>query len=116
MDGWSHLKTFLSEGEARVVESFLLAQGIEVKLLDTHSKYTHISPGRGQFAGLRMIVRESDLDAARDLLAESERGQFNLVDGEVPPGVPPRVTLGRERWIVLGVVGLFVLMLLLQWL
>lgn len=68
---WLLLRTFESEGEARVVESFLLARGFEVELLGTFGVY-HAIPGKMAGSGLRLMVRPRHHAAATQALAESQ--------------------------------------------
>ena len=69
--GWNEfvvLKTFESEAEARVVESLLTAQGFVVELHGTHaSVYTSVRASQ-KGVGLRLMIRERDLEAAQEAL------------------------------------------------
>ena len=92
---WQVLAAFTSEVEARVVESFLRAQGLEVELLDTHmSAYDPSAPSSGR--GMRMMVRSSAVVQARALLEESERGSHLEIVGEHIPVVKSP----GEKWML----------------
>lgn len=85
------LKTFESEAEARVVESFLSSKGVEVQLLGTHSKYTVMAPSSLNLQGLRLMVRDGQADMASQLLREQERGtHLSLVNEEPAAPMPGR--------------------------
>ena len=119
MSDWQLLTSFQSEAEARVVESFLLAHQVEAQLLDTHSKYTHIVPTRALSGGggLRLLVREHDLERARSLLEASERqSHLGLVteEGDMIPGKPPPIAGRKEKIVVTALLLLFVLFSLLE--
>jgi hypothetical protein len=98
-DGWAVLKTFDSESEARVVESFLRAQGFEVQLLDTHSHGFAPVKGLLKRQGLRLIVRESRLAEAEGALNNTTPTHLDIVTGE-----PPKIGAGRAEkaiWVLL---------------
>jgi Putative prokaryotic signal transducing protein len=108
---WQVLEAFGSEVEARVVESFLRASGVEVQLLDTHmNAYVPSSPTFGR--GMRMLVRASDLGRARELLVESRRGSHLEIVGEHTP--VQRSPL--EKWMLLLLVFAAAVTLLLSYL
>lgn len=99
MENWTVLETFLSEAEARVAESFLRAQGLEVQLLDTHmNAYPPPSGSRGR--GMRLMVRVKDLDIARELLMQGQRGSHLEIVGEQKPIAKSWIE-GWMFWIVL---------------
>jgi hypothetical protein len=86
---WKVLKTFESEAEARVVESFLTAKGLDVQLLGTHSKYTVMAPSSMTLQGLRLMVRDEQVDAASQFLREQERSTHLSLVNEEPMGRMP---------------------------
>jgi hypothetical protein len=93
---WEVLSTYTSEVEARVVESFLLAQGLEVQLLDTHmNAYRPASRALG--LGMRLMVRARDVERAKNLLNETQRSTHLEVVGE--ESAPLRNPF--EKWIVI---------------
>jgi hypothetical protein len=95
MEEWAVLESFTSEVEARVVESFLRAQGLEVQLLDTHmNAYAPTSRSLGR--GMRLMVRTADVERAREMLLESRRATHLEIAGEYAP--PPRNPY--EKWII----------------
>jgi hypothetical protein len=63
MENWTLLRTFESEGEARVVESVLNAEGIETQLLGSHSRAAGPVPEI-----LQLRVRPADLPKAQEIL------------------------------------------------
>jgi hypothetical protein len=110
MDEWVVLESFPSEVEARVVESFLRAQGLEVQLLDTHmNTYAPSSLSHGR--GMRLTVRSADLERAKSLLVEGQRGSHLEIVGE-------QVPLARnsyEKWMIALLVFATALTLLLTY-
>ncbi len=88
---WKVLKTYDSEAEARVVESFLAAKGVDVQLLGTHSKYTVLAPGSSTMQGLRLMVRDEQLPMANEILSEQERGaHLSVVTDDQSGKMPAR--------------------------
>jgi hypothetical protein len=69
--------------QAHVLRGCLAAAGIAAVVADDqHSQVDQlISPALG---GVRVLVHERDLAAARDVLAAYERGDFALEDDDVP--------------------------------
>ena len=94
-ESWALLNQFESVVEARVVESFLRAQGFEVQLLDTHTPIHRLMPFRGAGSGLRLMVRTQDEAKARELLRETQKGFHLEIVGELQPIEKSRA----ERWI-----------------
>src|SRR4051812_33618202 len=93
---WVLLKSFDSEAEARVVESFLRANDFEVELLDT--RVVGSGAGRAGPTGMRLMVRSEDLERARNLITEARRSSHL----EIVEGTPPAVERSPfEKWIVL---------------
>lgn len=96
---WEILGHYPSQTEARVVESFLVAAGFEVQLLDTH---THaFAPVRGDLMnrGMRLIVRKGQVEAARQVLAErQEASHLSIVDGPIP-----KVKRSGGEWIIIAI-------------
>ena len=110
---WTVLRKFDSEGEARVVESFLRAKGFEVQLLGAHS-HQAVSAVRGfqAGAGMRLIVRETDATAATQAMKEAEAAgspEFNT-------GTPPPLTGQRDYIIVTLILVLALIVALSYWL
>jgi hypothetical protein len=64
MENWVLLRTFDSEGEARVVESRLRSEGIATQLQGSHS----VAAGRVPEM-LRLMVQKQDLDKAKSILS-----------------------------------------------
>jgi hypothetical protein len=96
MKDWAVLESFTSESEARVVESFLRAQGFEVQLLDTHTNaYAPTSQMLGR--GMRLLVREKDLESARAMMIEGQRGSHLEIVGELQPVEKSPY----EKWMVI---------------
>lgn len=99
-DQWEILDAFNSESEARVVESFLRAQGIDVQLLDTH--VNSIPAVRASVSGMRLMVRASDLERAREALAEAKRpSHLEIIGQEIPIEKSP-----FERWAIFAFIAL----------
>jgi len=94
---WTVLRTFESEPEARVVEAFLQANEIHVQLLGTHSTYSIVAPGSRRTLGLRLMVREEQLAAAKQLLQEQEARAHLTV---VTEGSPPKIDKRYDKIIV----------------
>ncbi|MEW6364836.1 MAG: DUF2007 domain-containing protein [Acidobacteriota bacterium] len=69
-DRWHKLEEFGDEIAARMVEGFLVAQGIECRVQDLtfRAEFVPIAP---QLAKFRLWVEPSQADEARRLLAES---------------------------------------------
>lgn len=86
---WKVLKTFESEAEARVVESFLSAKGVDVQLLGTHAKYTVVAPGSSPMQGLRLMVRDEQAAQAVEILREQEKGAHLSIVNDDHPGLMP---------------------------
>lgn len=93
MGPWVLLKAFDTEAEARVVESFLASHDIKTQLLNTRSAYTQLAPGGMKTRALHMLISESELRRAKELLEEQERSaHLSLVeDGAPPPKMDWRV-------------------------
>ena len=73
--GWVH--------EAHVIVAVLEAEGIETFVPDSHM--ASIRPElAGALGGIRVLVRESDLELARETLAAEE--EVDLPDPEMPMG------------------------------
>lgn len=105
MDMWRVLQTFDSEGEARVIESFLIAHGIDAHLLGTHDKSKHLAPGSLMGAGMRLMVRMEQVEAARKLLSEQARKtHLEVVGEEHVPHRPARFTIEKIFAIALLIV------------
>ena len=101
-EGWSVLRRFDSEGEARVVESFLKAKGFDVQLLGAHSHQTTAVRGFAAGVGMRLIVRENDVAAANQAMLEAENSgtpEFNV-------GTPPPSLWARRDYIAFILLGL----------
>lgn len=109
-DEWKVLETYNSEAEARVVESFLTAQGFEVRLLDTYTMNRLLLPTGGPAAaGLRLMVRASDFAGARESLdANSRASHLEIVGTEQPVVRSP-----WERWAFVALIALIILVLFL---
>lgn len=108
-DEWVVLKTFDTESEARVVESFLRAQGFEVQLLDTHSFGFVPLKGLVNKQGLRLIVRESQLTDAEEAMNNSAPTHLSIA------GEPPKVGATRgEKIVWMTLIGLLILVYLLR--
>ena len=103
---WVVVESFTSEAEARVVESFLRANGFAVQLLDTHAPY-RIQPTAGLIAdgGMRMLARAEDLAAIKQILVEGQKPTHLEVMGELQPVYKSRY----EKWIL----GLMLIVILL---
>jgi hypothetical protein len=83
---WVLLGNFEAQTEARVVESFLRAQGLEVQLLDTYMQALLPLRGLGPGSGMRLMVRRSDLEAARELLVKVENAaRLSVVQEQEEP-------------------------------
>lgn len=66
------LSSYDSEGEARVVESFLRANGFDVELMGTKTQpYSLVAKITG--GGLRLMIASEQLPAAKQKLAEIEK-------------------------------------------
>jgi hypothetical protein len=76
-DEWTVLDVYNSEAEARVVESFLKANGIDAKLIG--SLPTEYLKAGGQ--GLRVSVRNEDSARAIELLRDAQA----VEEGAAPP-------------------------------
>jgi hypothetical protein len=88
MGAWVLLRRFESEAEARVVESFLGSHDIPVQLLGTFARYTVMIPGGKKSSGMQLLVRESELKRAKELLDEQERvSRLSIVTEAEPPRV-----------------------------
>lgn len=110
---WTVLRKFDSEGEARVVESFLRAKGFEVQLLGAHS-HQAVSAVRGfqAGAGMRLVVRETDATAAEQAMKDAEQAgspEFNA-------GKPPPIYGQRDYAIIALLVALALIVALAYWL
>lgn len=57
---------FLDVNEAYLAKGLLESEGIEVLLFDEHANVVYTTYALG---GLRLMVKESDLDRAKDLLS-----------------------------------------------
>lgn len=100
---WKVLKTYETEAEARVVESFLSAKGLDVQLLGTHSQYT-AAPGSTSLQQLRLMVREEQLVSAREILHEHDRlAHLSIVNDEHGGKMPSR---RPSVWISVGLTAL----------
>jgi len=107
---WVVLESFSSEVEARVVESFLRAQNLEVELLDTHmNTYMPTSTSLGR--GMRLMIRALDVDRARELLLESQRGSHLEIVGEHVPVKRSPV----EKWMMVLLIAAAAAVLLLTY-
>jgi hypothetical protein len=104
---WAVLESYESEVEARVVESFLRAQGYEVELLDTFGRRMVAAVGKS--GGLRLMVRARDVEAVRAVLIESQRGTHLSVAGEETPVLKSPL----EKWLVVGLLLLAALVFIL---
>lgn len=88
MGPWVLLKAFETEAEARVVESFLASHDIKTQLLNTHSNYAQFAPGGRKTRGLHLLIGESELNRAKELLEQQERSaHLSLVEDGPPPSV-----------------------------
>lgn len=66
---WSLLRVFATEAEARVVESFLTAQGFTVEVQNAYSYgETHFGTAGG--AGLRLMILSEEFENAKKVLDE----------------------------------------------
>lgn len=102
---WSLLNHYDSQSEARVVESYLNANGIEARLLDTH---THpYAPVKGLVKGMRLIVRTEQLEAAQTALREA--GSHLSIVGDTPPKIEKSLA-ERVLIVVIVVVGVILLL------
>ncbi len=99
---WVVLNSYSSEGEGRVVESFLRSQGLEAQLLDTHLLP---STGPGHKVGMRLLVRTDQLAHAQKSL---ERAQLQL-QPEILES--PKPVAKYEKWLVI----FLILTALLSW-
>jgi hypothetical protein len=103
---WVVLHNYDSQSEARVVESFLRAQGFEVQLLDTYSQTFLPSMALGPGTGMRLLVRKQDEAKAREsLMLAASSSHLNLVQDADPDSFvssPPKVgTRFAERAVIL---------------
>ncbi len=99
---WTVLRSFESEGEARVVEAFLKAHDIEVQLLGTHSHPGAVGPGSRHTAAMRLMVREGQAADARALLNEAEaRAHLSVVTDPAPVPATRRVDLKVVLFILI---------------
>lgn len=111
---WTVLRSFQSEPEARVVETFLQSHDIDVQLLGTHLPSTMMAPGSVRSAGLRLMVRSEQLAAAEELLREQEaRAHLSVV---TPEGPPPKIETRWDKRIIAMFLVLVALLALLKWL
>ena len=70
MDKPVTLRTFFDATEAHIIKGLLESEGIEVYLLDEHSAayvYTPIAVG-----GIRLVVKQSDIESAKEILSSME--------------------------------------------
>src|SRR5262249_49393265 len=80
----AHLKAF----EAEILRSRLEIEGVYATVVDASLERIGVAmPAAG--GGARVLVAESDLDRAKDVLAKLKRGDFRLEDGE-PAAACPR--------------------------
>ena len=113
-DVWQILDTYTSEVEARVVESYLRAQGVEVQLLDTHmNAYVPVPPTSGR-SGMRLMVRTSQIPHAVELIALNQSTtRLEVVESDhVPMAV---VKSPGERWMLFLVLAAATLTFLLTY-
>ncbi len=100
-EGWSVLRRFDSEGEARVVESFLKAKGFDVQLLGAHAHQTTAVRGFDAGVGMRLIIKETDAANANQAMLDAE----NSGTPELNTGSPPPSLLVRRDYIVMAMLA-----------
>lgn len=108
---WTVLENFDSQSEARVVESFLKAQGLDVQLLDTFSQTFLPARALGPGSGMRLLVHKQDEPRARQLLQEVQSSsRLHLVhDVQETPNPPfERSSNRRVIFFLLALVALLV--------
>lgn len=115
MKDWTLLETYPSQTEARVVESFLKAQGLEVELYDQHSAYNLFPARKGQ-TGMRLMVLKRDLEMAQELVNNAKVGShLSLIDSQAEgmevTKLPP--FFNRREWIAGALFALLVVILAL---
>lgn len=71
--------TYLIPTEAHIVRSCLEAAGIPAVVADANlaQVYSLLTPAIG---GVRILVQESHMDRAREVIAAFERGEYKLAD------------------------------------
>lgn len=110
-DDWTLLRTFKSEVEARVVESFLRAQGFEVQLFDVH---TNSMPAlRPAMDGMRLMVRASFVAEAEAVLTAAQRPSHLEIVGEELPVARSRFEFWMV-WLLVVLAGTVFLLLRLE--
>src|SRR5262245_9785884 len=98
------LRTFDSEVEARVVESFLKAKGFDVQILGAHM-HQMVSVKGYSGTGLRLIIKEEFAAGAEQAMKDAElKGAPELNAGTPPPLMSKRDYIVMALFVALGLI------------
>ena len=81
---WVLLETVGIEDEARLIVGFL--QSVDIECQIESLRFTQEPVNFGHLSEMRLRVRHSDLEMARELLAQQRQGGGSTDEGEDPTG------------------------------
>jgi hypothetical protein len=92
--------------EAELAAAFLASHNVDVTLTERHQ--TTIDPVMQRAFGLRLLAPTHPADAARDLLARAQAGEFSEPADDMPePRTPPAHALGALMAVATAAAGGF---------